>query len=398
MNISVGAAHHTEVCVIGAGVIGLATARVLSMLGKEVLILEREPEIGLGISSRNSEVIHAGIYNPPGTFKSTLCVPGREMLYRYCDERRIPYDKKGKVIVATSDFQLHNDIPRLLRQARKNGVNDLTQLSSEDVTSNFEPEVTCCGAIFSPSSGIIDSHSLMLSFLADAEDHGATLASNSTVVGASVAKAGGIIIKAEGLDIICDTVINCAGLHSSNISSLIMNSETNHGEEPSSDSSHVMETKPHRHYYAKGNYFRLEGKSPFQHLVYPMPENGGLGVHATIDLDGQTRFGPDVEWIDSNVDNPDDIDLTVDRKRADHFYDEVRKYWPGLLDNALQPDYAGIRPKLRHHGQSDFVIEGSKQHGVKDYINLLGIESPGLTSCMSIADTIVRLLHEDSAI
>jgi len=406
-------AHHAEACIIGAGVIGLATARALAMAGKEVLILEREPTIGSGISSRNSEVIHAGIYYPPGSRKAKHCVAGRNMLYEYCVQRHIPHDVKGKLIVATSDAQLKNDVPQILRQARENGVDDLIQLSEEDVHSNFESEVTCRGAIFSPSTGVVDSHSFMLSLLADAEECGATLALNSTVVGASVADSefnvdgkGGIIIEAEGMQLCCDIVVNCAGLHSDHISSLLLGSIPTSQDISGSGHNTGRGDKMQRHYYAKGNYYRLEGqKSPFQHLVYPMPEKGGLGVHATIDLGGNTRFGPDVEWKGIDISDPDTIDLGVDPKRADLFYDEVRKYWPGLRDGALQPDYAGIRPKIGHplqpDGQSikaDFVIDGSNVHGVKGLVNMLGIESPGLTASMSIADTVVKILSKDGVL
>lgn len=264
---------------------------------KSTLLLLVCPSFGVGISSRNSEVIHAGIYYPPGSRKAKHCVAGRNMLYEYCAQRHIPHDVKGKLIVATSDAQLKYDVPQILRQARENGVDDLIQLSDEDVHLNFESEVTCRGAIFSPSTGVLDSHSFMLSLLADAEEYGATLALNSKVVGASVSDSefnvdgkGRIIIEAEGMQLCCDIVVNCAGLHSAHISSLLLGSMTTSQDISGSGRNTGKGDKMQRHFYAKGNYYRLEGqKSPFQHLVYPMPEKGGLGVHATIDLGGNTR-------------------------------------------------------------------------------------------------------------
>lgn len=387
--ISPSASYRVEACVIGAGVIGLATARALAMMGKkEVLILEREKAFGLGTSSRNSEVIHAGLYYPAGSLKAKLCVKGKHMLYEYCQERQINHERKGKLIVATSDKQWKEDIPMIMNRAVANGVDDLLMLSSDDVTHSFEPEVKCVGALFSPSTGIVDSHAFMLSLLADAEQHGATMVVNSPVDNVSVSSSSNqeIIVEAQNVQITCDILVNCAGLHADKLARMIT-------------SSNGDQQCP-RQYYAKGNYYRLEGQpSPFQHLIYPVPSAGGLGVHATIDLGGNTRFGPDVEWISPHdLVDPDEIGLTVDPKRSESFYEEVRKYWPGLKDGALKPDYAGIRPKLSHpdHGRvgsfsksSDFYIE--KLQGV-NLVNLLGIESPGLTASMAIADYIVHEL------
>eukprot|EP00978_Attheya_sp_CCMP212_P036789 scaffold169390_cov44-Attheya_sp.AAC.2 len=327
------------------------------------------------------------------------------MMYNFCDERNVPYEKKGKLIVATNEAQLQTDIPRILGHAKKNGVDDLKLLSGEDVSFNFEPSVTCQGAIFSPSTGVVDSHNFMVALLADAEEHGATLALNSSVTGASNSN-GAITIEAEGMQLECDSVVNCAGLHADRINTIILDSMKNSSNETTRRNDGDEGSSRMRQYFAKGNYYRLEGqKAPFQHLVYPVPEKGGLGVHATIDLGGNTRFGPDVEWMDMSIRDPDDIDLTVDPNRADLFYDEVRKYWPSLMDGALAPDYAGIRPKVDHpdltDGRSmnvDFVIQGKMQHGIKGFVNMLGIESPGLTASMAIGDHVLNLLVEDGTI
>jgi L-2-hydroxyglutarate oxidase LhgO len=375
-------ADRIEACVIGAGVVGLAVARALAMAGKEVLILESENKFGSGTSSRNSEVIHAGIYYPTGSLKAQLCVKGKHMLYEYCKQRDIPYDQKGKIIVATDDTQLNIDIPRIMKHAAGNGVKDLVLLSSHDVETSFEPDVSCTGALLSPSTGIIDSHAYMLSLLADAEDYGATLAPNSAVDDISIANDDRIIVESEGMQIECDIVVNCAGLYAHKIAEMV-----------------DLENTP-RQYFAKGNYYKLEGqKTPFNHLIYPVPTKGGLGVHATMCLMGSTRFGPDVEWIENDVSNPSDIDLKVNTKRLESFYSEVRKYWPHLKDGALQPDYAGIRPKLGHPNvpdedgpsiNADFHIQTIPSR--KGFVNLMGIESPGLTASMAIAEKVVKIL------
>jgi len=379
--------YHIEACVIGAGVVGLAVARALAMAGKEVLILESENAFGLGTSSRNSEVIHAGIYYPKGSLKAQLCVKGKNMLYEYCQERDIPYEQKGKIIVATDETQLNVDIPRIMNHAAGNGVNDLVLLSGYDVTTSFEPEVSCTGALLSPSTGIIDSHAYMLSLLADAEDNGATLALNSPVDDISIAGDDQIIVESEGMQIACEIVVNCAGLYAGKIAAMVM-----------ADLDH---TRTPRQYFAKGNYYKLEGqKTPFNHLIYPVPTNGGLGVHATMCIMGSTRFGPDVEWVGNDVTNPSDIDLKVNPKRSESFYSEVRKYWPYLQDGALQPDYAGIRPKLCHPAVQDFPYFNADFHIQtlplrKGFVNLMGIESPGLTASMAIAERIVDILIDD---
>lgn len=388
-----------ETCVIGAGVIGLAAARALAISGREVVILEKEACIGMGTSSRNSEVIHSGIYYNRGSHKARLCLEGRSLLYRYCMDRDIPHKAIGKLIVATTKSQMNKDVPQLFQRAHANGVDDVTLLSGYDIQF-MEPEVTCIGGLLSPSTGIIDSHSLMVSMLADAEDYGATLALNSPVrkistqKDSSLSSSGGddIIVDTDGLQLRCRTLVNCAGLQSDKIQKQLH------------QQSHVAPwVERSRQFYAKGNYFRLEGvKSPFQRLIYPVPEEGGLGVHATIDLGGMTRFGPDVEWLDADI-SPDDIDLNVDQTRAKIFYAQIEKYWPGIRDkpHCLSPDYSGVRPKLyhprfqcdNHSRNTDFQIQDYRHHGVKGFVNLSGIESPGLTSSMAIANTVKDIMN-----
>jgi L-2-hydroxyglutarate oxidase LhgO len=344
-------------------------------------------------------VIHAGIYYPPGTKKAKLCVQGKDMLYQYCKSRSIPHDNIGKIIVASTDKQLQVDLPRIQEQAAANGVSDLNVLTKSDI-QYLEPEVECKGGLFSPSTGIIDSHSLMLSLLGDAERDGATLALKSSVVSTKNDDDGDIILVVDGMELQCKIVINCAGLYAGQVNKMIL---AGHKEEKWFNNLPDTLTKQIRQqYFAKGNYFQLqEQKNPFQHLIYPVPEKGGLGVHATLDLGGSCRFGPDVEWIDTNVDNPDDVDMSVDSKRADQFYHEIRKYWPNLEDGVLAADYAGIRPKLGHPALSsngspslyaDFVVEGPRDHGISGYINLCGIESPGLTASMAIAEYVSTLV------
>jgi L-2-hydroxyglutarate oxidase LhgO len=379
------AAYHVETCVIGAGVIGLAVARALAQAGKEVLVLDRASMIGSETSARNSEVIHAGLYYPPSSFKGRFCVQGKQHLYEYCESRYISHKRCGKLVVATHEAQWKHDIPRIKEQAIKNGAGDVEIYSREQVL-DLEPQVDCFGALWSPSTGVLDSHSFMVSLLADAEEHGATLALNSEVDHASIGPDG-INLEVDGTVIGCDAVVNSAGLWADHVARLIHTDTV---------------WQPPRQYFAKGNYFRLEGvKTPFQHLVYPVPEvTGGLGVHATIDWSGQSvKFGPDVEWLDVDA-SPDTVDMSPNPARCESFYDAVRKYWPALPDDALVPDYAGIRPKLSHPNAStalpaDFYIAGNDEHGVPGLVHLLGMESPGLTSCMAIAEYVEELLSRD---
>lgn len=384
--------HHIQTCVLGGGVIGLAVARALAMKGHEVMILEKENKFGTGTSSRNSEVIHAGIYYPNDSLKAKLCVKGKKMLYDYCQVRCIDHSQIGKLIVATDENQMKNQIPQILQQAEKNNVLDLVLLSSEDVKAYYEPQVTCYGAIFSPSTGVIDSHSLMLSLLSDAQDNGAILVTNSKVenVSSNLSKnIGNITVQSQGIELICDNVINATGLFAGEVAKWVYQSIQS--------SPIPCRTLHTRQYFAKGNYYQLQGKNPFSHLIYPVPSSGGLGVHATVDLTNAVRFGPDVEWIHPDKEI-EDIDYEVDAKRATLFYDEVRKYWPFLQDDSLQTDYAGIRPKLGHPGipnsniYSDFLIHDESVHGVTGFVNLMGIESPGLTSSLAIAEAIETIL------
>jgi len=357
---------------VGAGVVGLAIARSMAMTGAEVIVLERNGEIGSETSARNSGVIHAGIYYPTGSLKAKLCVAGRDRLYAYCAEHGVPHVRMGKLIVATSDDQVPA-LDALAVKAAENGVTDLERLSAAEVRS-LEPEVRCTAALLSPSTGIVDVHALMLAYLGDAEAKGAMLALNSPLRSGRVV-ADGFEIDVGGSQpttIACRYLINSAGLGAQAVARSIA------GLDPA--------TVP-QGYLCKGNYFALAGRSPFRRLVYPMPERAGIGVHVTLDLGGQVRFGPDVEWVEA-------IDYDVDPKRAEPFYAAIRRYWPGLPDGALQPGYAGIRPKLQTPAgpAQDFMIQGPLQHGVPGLVNLYGIESPGLTSSLAIAEEVTAML------
>lgn len=368
--------EQVECVVIGAGVVGLAVARALALQGREVLVLEAAGQIGTETSSRNSEVIHAGLYYPTGSLKARLCVAGKQALYAYCQERGIPHRRCGKLIVATQEAQ-RPALAALAQQAQANGVTDLVWLTPAE-SSQREPAVRCVAALLSPSTGIIDSHALMLSYQGDAERAGALFAFHSPVSGGAVT-AQGIVLEvggAEPMQLLAQSVVNSAGLYAGSVAASLR------GLPPAS-------IPPS--YYAKGNYYTLAGRSPFNGLIYPLPEAAGLGVHVTLDLAGQARFGPDVEWIEQ-------IDYRVDPRRAEVFYHEVRRYWPDLPDGALQPAYAGIRPKLHGPGQpaADFVIQGPLAHGVPGLVNLYGIESPGLTAALAIAGQVAALLTGDS--
>ncbi|KAF1068592.1 NAD(P)/FAD-dependent oxidoreductase [Variovorax sp.] len=360
-----------DCAVIGGGVVGLAVARALALAGREVMVLEAEGAIGTGTSSRNSEVIHAGIYYPQGSLKARLCVEGKQLLYAYAEARGVPHRRCGKLIVATSAEQVA-ELEAIRLKAAANGVDDLEQISAAQAVA-LEPQLRCMAALVSPSTGIVDSHALMLSLLGDLENAGGMLALKSAVTRADLEEGGIVLTAQDGTRLRCRSVVNAAGLGAPDLARHFGGLAT--------------ETVPTAH-FAKGNYFTLSGRAPFGRLVYPVPEPGGLGVHLTIDLGGQAKFGPDVQWVSS----PDD--LVVDPARGDAFYAEVRKYWPALPDGALIPGYAGMRPKISGPGDpaADFRIDGPRAHGVRGLVNLFGIESPGLTSSLAIGRHVVDLL------
>jgi L-2-hydroxyglutarate oxidase LhgO len=363
-----------ECIVIGAGVVGLAVARTLARAGIEVVVLEGADCIGSGTSSRNSEVIHAGIYYPTGSLKARLCVRGRDMLYEYCESRGVPHRRSGKVIVAVDDEQMGR-LEAIHRKAAENGVESLVALDASGLHAK-EPEVVGVAALWSPDTGIVDTHGLMLAYQGEAEDHGAVIAFESPIAGGLVTPDGIEVVTggSEPMRLRCRMLVNAAGLFAQDVANRI--------------EGIPAATVPPR-YLAKGNYFSLARRSPFSHLVYPIPEPGGLGVHATLDLGGQCRFGPDVEWID-------EINYDVDPIRGDRFYAAIRRYWPGLPDGALQPGYAGIRPKLVPAGtlDADFMIQGPETHGIPGLVNLYGIESPGITASLAIAEIVAATLRE----
>jgi L-2-hydroxyglutarate oxidase LhgO len=362
-----------ECLVIGAGVIGLATARALARAGREVIVVESESGIGAGVSSRNSEVIHAGIYYPTGLDKTRLCVDGKAMLYAFCQEFGVPHKRCGKLLAAASAGEV-DKLAALRAQAEANGVADLIWLNRTEARA-LEPALVAECALLSPSTGIIDSHGLMLALRGDAEAHGAMIAFETPILAGRAAAERGVIVETGGLApmrLDASIVVNAAGLGAQAVARSI--------------AGMPADRIPPMH-LAKGNYFSLVGRSPFSRLIYPMPTPGGLGVHLTLDLAGQAKFGPDVEWVDAT-------DYHVDPRRAESFYAAIRTYWPDLPDGALQPGYAGIRPKLARPGGSntDFLIQTEKDHGVAGLINLFGIESPGLTASLAIGDWLARCI------
>lgn len=360
-----------DAVVIGAGVVGLACARALALQGREVVILEAATAFGTETSARNSEIIHAGIYYPKGSAKARHCARGKAMLYDFCATHGVAHRNCGKIIVA-SDAAQHADLDRIAAAARGAGVEDLQRIGAAEARA-LEPEVSCTDAILSPSTGLVDSHGLMLALLGDAEQAGAMLALSSPVEGGAVTDDG-IVLHVGGADpvtVCAATVVNAAGLWAQPVAQSI--------------TGIPAPSIPPRH-FARGVYFTLTGKQPFSRPVYPVPEPGGLGCHYTVDLAGRGKFGPDVEWVDA-------IDYTVDPARGIRFYDAIRRYWPGLPEGALQPAYAGIRPKTDGPGgaATDFLIQGRAAHGVPGWVALYGIESPGLTSSLSIAEEVAEL-------
>lgn len=362
--------ENVEAVVVGAGVVGLAVARALALAGREVVVLESEDAIGTHTSSRNSEVIHAGIYYPKGSLKARACVRGRQLLYEYCASHGVPHRRCGKLIVATDASQV-SELDNIRAKAHANGVTDVDFIPVERARE-WEPELNCVAALHSPSTGIIDSHALMLAYLGDAEAHGAMLAVRSPLVGGEVV-ADGIVLHTNDSTLKAKILVNSAGLRAPSVARTIEGLDRRRvpGE-----------------FYAKGNYYSLNRRSPFSRLVYPVPEPGGLGVHVTLDLAGQARFGPDVEWVDR-------ISYEVDPGRAARFYAAIRRYWPGLPDGALLPGYAGIRPKTAGPDAPapDFHVQGPREHGVPGLVNLFGIESPGLTASLALADAVLEELR-----
>ena len=362
--------------VIGAGVVGLAVARALAAASpfgaREWMVLEAADAIGTGTSSRNSEVIHAGIYYPQGSLKAKLCVQGRQQLYAYLQANGIAHKRCGKLIVATQESQVAT-LQSIKTKALANGVDDLVFLDAAQA-QNFEPALSCVAALHSPSTGIIDSHAYMLSLQGDFENAGGLVAFHANVESAECTPEGIVLQMADGTDLMTQTLVNAAGLTAPWLASKFKGLAKQH-----------VPTA----YFAKGNYFTLSGKSPFSRLIYPVPEAAGLGVHLTLDLGGQAKFGPDVQWVD----RPDDLVVSMEHEEA--FYQEVRKYWPALPDNSLQPGYAGMRPKISapHEVAADFCIQGPAHHGVKGLVNLFGIESPGLTSSLAIGDEVRKALQ-----
>ncbi|CAN5658438.1 NAD(P)/FAD-dependent oxidoreductase [soil metagenome] len=360
--------ERVDCIVVGAGVVGLAVARALALRGLETIVLESEHIIGSGTSSRNSEVIHAGIYYPEGSLKAELCVRGRHMLYEYCAARGVPHRRCGKLIVATSVEQMCM-LEALQAAGRANGVEEL-ELIDADRARSLEPRLQCVAALDSGSTGIVDSHGLMLALQGDFENAGGMVAFGAWVEGGECG-ADGITLQVGGeqpMSICARVVVNGAGLYAQAIAASL--------------TGMPAALVPPR-YLAKGSYFSLAGASPFSRLIYPVPEPGGLGVHLTIDMGGQARFGPDVEWVDS-------VDYEVDPTRSASFYTSIRRYWPDLPDGALLPGYAGIRPKISGPGDpaADFLIQGPEAHGIPGLVNLFGIESPGLTASLAIAELV----------
>ena len=361
-----------QVLVIGAGVVGLAVARAVARRGHDVVVAEAEFAIGTGISSRNSEVVHGGMYYPTGSLRAQHCVRGRRMLYEFCASHGVPHRKCGKLIVATNAAETAK-IESIAAQGRINEVEGL-ELIGGNAARTLEPELVCVGALLSPETGIVDSHAYMLALRGEIEDAGGAIALHTPVIGAA-RKAGHWAVSFGGDDADTfefDAVVNCAGLHAQSVARSIED---------------YPATRVPRLVMAKGNYFSYAGRPVFSRLIYPTPMPGGLGVHVTLDLAGRMRFGPDVEWIERER-------YEVDPKRADIFYDRIRTYWPGLRDATLAPDYSGVRPKLTGPGeaQADFLIDAPGQHGLDGLVQMFGIKSPGLTSSLSLAEFVVSNL------
>ena len=364
--------------VLGAGVVGLAVARELALAGREVLVVEAAEGIGTGTSARNSEVIHAGIYYPQDSLKARLCVEGKRLLYEYCAQRGIAHERLGKLIVAAHPGQTRQ-LAGIAERARLNGVDDLYQIDGKEAAA-LEPALVCDAALVSPSTGIVDSHGLMLALQGDAENAGGQCVFMTPFREGRVLENGEFLLSFDGdeaMDLTARCVINATGLSAPAVARRLAG-------QPAALIPPA--------YYCKGSYFTLSGRSPFSRLIYPMPDSAGLGVHLTVDLGGQAKFGPDTEWVDGE-------DYDLDPRRAGRFYEAVRSYWPALPDGALQPGYTGIRPKIVGPGEpaADFVIAGPATHGVRGLVNLFGIESPGLTACLAIGRAALAATEQSPA-
>jgi L-2-hydroxyglutarate oxidase LhgO len=361
--------EHVDCIVVGAGVVGLAVARALALSGREVIVLERERAIGTGISSRNSEVIHAGMYYPTGSLKARLCVAGNRMLRDYAAAHAVPFSMVGKLIVATNAEQ-DKTLERILATGHANGATALHMISASEAMT-MEPALSCTSALHSPDTGIIDTHAYMLSLQSEAETHGAAIAFQAPLVGGRV-RDDGIELIVGGTQetrVLAKSVVIAAGLAACDTARQL-----------------GLANVP-TPYLCKGNYFSLSGRMPFGRLIYPVPESAGLGVHYTVDIAGRGRFGPDTEWIERE-------NYVVDPARGDRFYAAIRAYWPGLPDGALEPGFAGIRPKIQAPAEPacDFIVSGPRDHGMPNVVALYGIESPGLTSSLPLADHVAELL------
>ena len=375
--------EQVDCVVVGAGVVGLAVAREMALQGRETILLEREDSFGTISSARNSEVIHAGIYYPKGSLKAKLCVEGNRLLYEYCRSHQVGTQAYGKLIVAADANQL-DDLQAILYKAQNNQVPDIKMISGAQAKA-LEPQLQCEAAVLSSSTGVVDSHGLMLSLLGGFEDAGGMVAYQSPLLGAKPIgnnAEGGFELTiggADGMQIQTKLLINCAGLSAPALAQKIEG---------------LSKDQIPKAYFAKGNYFSLSGKSPFSHLIYPIPEPGGLGVHLTLDMGGQAKFGPDVEWLE--IEEEGQINYTVDAKRGEGFYAAVRQYWPGLKDGSLQADYSGVRAKIVAPNAlaGDFYFDGPQQHQLHGLFNLYGFESPGLTSCLAIAQYLEGLVKE----
>lgn len=362
-----------ETVVVGAGAVGLAVGRALARSGREVMVLEQHALIGSETSSRNSEVIHAGIYYPTGSLRALLCVQGKEMLYQFCAAHAVPHARCGKLLVATHESQLPK-LAQLRATAEANGVRDLEPLSSADARA-MEPELDCVAALLSPSTGVIDSHGYMLALEGEIAAYGGSVVLRCPVLGIERLAGGGFRLATGGADagaITCKVLINSAGLHASTLARTLT---------PADGYS------PPPTYYAKGQYYALSGRSPFQRHIYPMPDGAWLGLHATVDIGGRCKFGPDIAWIP-------EIDYTFEPEKLSQFLSFIRSYYPGLDVARLHPDYTGIRPKLYREGEPvpDFLIQGPGVHGIDGLVALYGIESPGLTCSLAIGEHVVALL------